>query len=201
MPSIVQTENNTLEKTIIPPPFPYTKREIITLPEQSIARIINGCFSTYSSIEIMKVFNPREYLAKMFGAINLKTDRAYLTEIEFRLLSKKMSIDDAFYEFVKYLDKIAYKENGWFAQTKGFNKDIYPTDKNDQRERTTQIPEIKKAEFIESIFFKPADYIRNHNYLPGRNPDYRLIKGTKTGYAEFLIMQLMTKWNNQDAIK
>lgn len=181
--------------------FPFKENELHTLSSQSLVNIINGCFSSYGSREIIRVFNTREYLGKMAGITNLKQQPVYLRKIHYEIIENKKGIDSAFDEFIKYLDNLAYNSNRWTIQTKNFGKDTFSTSKNAQKERIMQIPEIEKAKFIESIISKPIDLVRNHNYIHNRQPIGDLMANTKTGYVAFLMKQLQHKWNNQDIIK
>jgi hypothetical protein len=182
--------------------FPFKKRELYTLSEASLVNIISGCFSSYGSREIIRVFNTKEYLGKIAGITNLKRQQEYLAKVRESLTQNQKSTSEVFDEFVKYLDRLAYQDNKWTVQTEKFNKDKFSTKKNEQKERINHISYIEKARFIDSIFDKPIDYVSEHIYVHGKKAPYKeLMKGTKTGYVPFLIMQLSIKWNNQDSVK
>jgi hypothetical protein len=175
----------------------------LTFPSPSdLVNIINGCFSAYSSKEIMQVLNTREFLAKMFGITHLRTMQSdYLREIGTRLIRDQISIGEAFDGIITQLDSYAYKENNWTNKTKKFNMDYYSTAKNEQRKRIEDIPDSEKAKFIESLFNKPLDSVNNHNYMHKPNYILELSSGTKTSYSDFLIKQLLEKWSNKDTFR
>lgn len=180
--------------------FPYKTRNLLTLSEKNLVRIINGCFSSYSSREIIRVFNPREYLGKMSVITNLRSDYNYITDLYFSLKHKVITETDAFDKVISDLDDIAYKKNRWSAESLKLGKNRFSVANNEQKERITYIPKEEKTRFVLSILYKKKDYVRNHNYSALGNYDSRL-KGTKKGYVDFLLEQLLAKWDNKDTVR
>jgi hypothetical protein len=174
--------------------FPFDKGQLFSLSTKSIHNIINGCLLSYASKNIIKVLNPSEFLGKMASVVDLKKQTDYLTKTRNSLYQEKVSINTVFDEFIKYLDTQAYTKNNWGAKSVYFST-LYPTLRNNQKERISDIPIDDKRHFIISIFEKSMD---SFNPNTTKN-NYALLKSDKKEDAvEFLWYQLQLKWHDKD---
>jgi hypothetical protein len=197
MPSLPNKESEKNEQPFHL--FPYTKSELHKLPKPTLTKIIAGALSSYSSDKMMSYLNPREFLAKMYGIVQLKTiqlpmlvamlDKQYMAQI---------SSQDIFYSVIRYLDAVAYEENQWTSITKPLKKDRFSTSRFDQVRRLQKISDVEQKRFIRSLIEKPLDTVENHNYMHGKDFDKRLGSDTKEGYVSYLYDLLFKKWSNKD---
>jgi len=189
--------------------FPYTKTELTKLNLLDLKSIIAGCYSTYGSREILEVFNPREYLAKMKEINFLKSDDTnYLKELNKELSGAqeytKISIEKGFEDVIKLLDQRAYGIHNWnFKYPSTMIADTFSTNSKDQQKRIEQIPVEEQRYFLRSLYkyknITPA-LMSTPSILgtPNKFYDYRMNSENKHDHVDMLYEILKHKWNNKD---
>jgi hypothetical protein len=176
--------------------FPYTSKELLKLSNIDIlADIANGILSSYNSKPIIQMFNIKEFLGKMTVIVELKKERTVLQNLKSELVTEEHSISSAFDLVIAHLDDKAYNIHHWNEKASMLT-DRYSTLKNEQKERIKYIPIEEKAKFIDALFNKPIDYAERHRYQHGSGDYFKDLKNkTQTGYAQFIVSQLLGSWN------
>lgn len=173
--------------------FPYSIEEVLKLKKPTendnhFRNIALGIHNSYSSRNLMCVFNIREYLGMMSEIPALKKEKeSYLNDINKKIIeneeNEEKEVHDILKIFVHYLINSAYNLHEWDAKSRNL-KDIFSIKYQNLNTRINLVPIADREEFINSMM--------NKSFVEPNDFDNR----SKEWYATKIVQQLEYNWQN-----